>query len=470
MECIKSMDMFPQQPSFNLNGKSSYKTFFGMFFSALVVSSSLWLMKQTLINWIYQINPSVITEKRINESFIIPIGQEYGFMIQWLIPVIPKLEGFDFSCPPMIRVISKNAEIKLDTIPIDEISHCDLPNSSVSMMNYEKANSSFVAFKFNDDFKEQIEKNLDKVLLVKLYSPDKVLKVNEPLNILLNNTRESLFPIVSTESRVYQINLMRDTYSVQGSYFFRTSKQKTYNFYPVHSVDLIGAAPKTDFLPYLTLIFQYNKSQNFTTIQYVDEEGLISAIGGMLGLLSMVGSTMNSFFASLSFEAFMINNVYSPYLVSSNHKESSSNTRNNINSKRVLGCEVEKLPNSNLNRTVYQFSIFDIFRSSFPLCRKLKHKIIKQLSLKLESNYDYIGIAKHQEALKSLFILMFGECQMLQILGSQPYRIDEENSDLFGITQLNKQFFQVNVKANQTSPQLPEFMKKNLHIIERKLQ
>lgn len=433
MEVIQAFDLFPLLPSLSINGRSSYSTWLSLSLSLLIVFTSFFLLGDTLTDWFYQINPGINFERRNNDKFHVNFGNmlDYSIMLQALYPSIPTLLSLKYDCPQSFEIRSTNSSAKFKEIKLFSVGDfCYLPfNYSLSKINYREENSTFVALKFNEDlFKNILEENSNNIVLVKLNSPTKVLNLNDPTSIFSNSNREDAIPLIETESRIYKIRLMRDSYLVQGSYFFYRSKQKLSNFYPIDSINYLGSIPRTRDLPYLTIIYEYSQLQSFTTIKYFDEQDIISAIGGMIGLMSTLGNIICSIWSGFSFDAFMLNKIYK--FKGANPKvEKQLNNNSKCNGLSIVTLKKLNYINS-LNSENAKVNTLDILRSNWKFCSQPKHKLIKRIISQMKSYYDYTNLAIQSAAIQRLFYLLFGNNNVYEIFKTQSLNIDKINLKL----------------------------------------
>lgn len=415
MKFALSFDIFSQQVGFTLNGKPSYPTYSGFLFSMLTILLSLYLVNDTFFNWLYQTNPSITTEKRVNEQTINKFNNDYFTYLQEvnMRTFDLKIIKYNTSCPMLSKLNLKNDIIDynllMQTRPLEmDENHinCRFPNYTIvsKQDTNDSTSSNIVLTYFPNDFESILSSNNESAVFLNLMSPEIILKVNNISNLIKKDSSSYRIPIVQDESSIYRITIRKESYTFAGSYIFNQQVQKRHDYYPLNTVERLGGMKWNHNLPYLVIIFQYDKTHIYTNINYLNEQDLISSIGGSFGLMTLLGAFLNSIFASLSLESYLINKFYTLYDGSSESIKTQMRKikSNNFRKSSIAGLEDLKHMSDILKERQQQSIIvsqLDVLQYRL-LCRCLQTKKLKILgsladSISLQSDYVRIGKTHH---------------------------------------------------------------------------
>lgn len=465
MDQLLSIDMFTQKVGFTIGGRDSHPTVIGLIISLMVLISSAYIVSPSFLDWINQTNPVIINEKRINDQFEVKLSNDYDFSIQTLNPVFLKFETLNFDCPNLNTItIVDNSLFSYSSTEMKKKGGdiCVFPYSTVSKTNYTESNSVIQLLKFTDDIIQVLLTDAkDSLMFIRLASPQITLSVNDPDVIIKKESNQFRLPISQNESKIYRINIMRETYTISGSQFFNNQRHGTYNYFVPQSAEYLGSIAKKDGLPYTSIVVQYDHSLNLIRINYLNEQDIISIIGGILGLMVMLGSAIDSFFARLSLEAVIINQFYN---ISKKIPKSPQKTMKET-------CHLSKLRLFDENHQMHQISALDILKSklsfSNPFSKKhnTQNRIVALMIRNLNYYSDFIKVIKQQEILKRLIFLLSGSDGLIGLLQDQSIVLNCSSS----LVMLDHSIKEYNMKSSiNDQNEIPDYLKRNISSLTSK--
>lgn len=457
MQAIKIFDAFAQRVTLTVEGRDSFPTYFGVLWTLCSFIASNYLLFNTYSSYFLQNNPTIFTEKRVNDKFYVPIRNNHEetvtFEAERLYPNLLKMNRLHFAeCPKaLITSLSNDSitELNYENLELKSPNTtCLMPSIvKIGMAEYIEANSSLAYIPFSREILQNMNDDLGGtfsnpklITLIDVNTYQTVIKGDDLSNLLTREKRRFRIPVDQDLTSLYSIKISRESYSISGSAFLNSMNQKSRNYYSILRVDPLGKLKKTDAFPQIGFLIEYDSTYILTTVKYLDESDLISSIGGTFGLTLLFGGLLNSILSGCLYEAYLINNYFNLYSYKDqkgleNIKLAAARPERYVESQELVKL-TKDLRFANQNKkfiklsalNVMQLSLSGVFSCCFRPSKILKiGKVISQIT----GNYtDFLEITKQRIIVDRLIKLLLGNSCSSNILKNIDINVDIGNLDL----------------------------------------
>lgn len=424
------VDLFPQRANLTIDGKNTFPTISGVLTTLLVFAASFFLIIDSFFNLIFQTNPTIVVESKVNDKFSVPFMKRlnnetyFVYLTNVNLGTLSTSRIFSGICPSIFVLNTKN--LLTDVLLADMTSTgewCRPNNNSLELNeeNYTRVNSTSIFVAFGNNYEQLLDNGDNSVLLANMLYPKVILDVNslhKPINAYLTDVK---LPLSKDESSIYRITVIRETYIITGSKLFNENNNHVHENYPFNNIQSYGKLKKKDNLPYLLLAFEYDNSQIVTHIKYMNEQEFLSSFGGSLGLMMMLGTIINSVLGKLILITHLINSHFTLY---------DDQICGTVKPK-LSSCDGELIHTriQNVIKNQTKAETLDILLANY-LPKRFKSTKIKQISKLCEilpTMTDIVALSKQIIVVKKILYLMFQNENIEDILSVQPYNISNSS-------------------------------------------